>query len=80
MSNQLIQRIFLLWTVDTGGTRNVTGETRSSEACLSREQVLRLGKVALVLEQAYAAPRDTEWAFFKVTTSQRVYRTFQTIR
>ncbi|XP_022686506.1 uncharacterized protein LOC111259076 isoform X2 [Varroa jacobsoni] len=50
---------------DTGGTRNITGETRSSEACLSREQVLRLGKVALVLEQAYAAPRDTEWAFFK---------------
>ncbi|OQR75920.1 hypothetical protein BIW11_08113 [Tropilaelaps mercedesae] len=56
-----------LFTVlsETGGTRDVTGEARLSEACLSREQVLELAKVALVLERAYAAPRDTEWAYFK---------------
>ncbi|CAG9770742.1 unnamed protein product [Ceutorhynchus assimilis] len=32
---------------------------------LNEEQVLRLGRVGVMLEEAFGGPRDIEWAFFK---------------
>ena len=33
---------------------------------ISKDQAIKLGRVGVLLEEAFAGPRDIEWAFYKV--------------
>ncbi|XP_044763689.1 prodigiosin synthesizing transferase PigC-like [Coccinella septempunctata] len=47
------------------GIHKHTGEDRSGQRSLTESQAVKLGKVGVILEEAFGSPRDVEWAFFK---------------
>lgn len=34
--------------------------------CLNDEQIIKLGKVGVIIEKLFNGPRDVEWTFYKV--------------
>ncbi|XP_065282677.2 rifampicin phosphotransferase-like isoform X1 [Dermacentor albipictus] len=50
--------------LEGGGTElQPASSTNGTKCCLSEEQIMRLGRLAGELENAFGGPRDVEWAF-----------------
>lgn len=55
----------IIEAITGGGTRHVTRESASTEACISDEEARALAKVGTRVERHFGSPQDIEWAIDK---------------